>query len=75
MAGRSFENDRQYAVGWKTKRITPEGVSDFRNEVMLYTIVEAESHDKAAKAFERHPHLQIPRSSIEVMEIKPVTGM
>jgi len=39
---------------------------------MLYSIVEAESHDIAAKAFERHPHLQIPQSSIQVTEIRPM---
>jgi hypothetical protein len=42
---------------------------------MLYAIVEAESHDAAAKAFVGHPHLQIPQSSIEVMEIHPLHGM
>jgi hypothetical protein len=42
---------------------------------MLYSIVEADSHEAAAKAFEKHPHLQIPESSIEVMAINPMTGM
>jgi hypothetical protein len=31
--------------------------------------------EAAAKSFESHPHLQIPQSSIEVMEIRPITGM
>jgi hypothetical protein len=43
--------------------------------MMLYAIVEAESHEAAARAFEGHPHLQIPQSSIEVMEINPLSGM
>src|ERR1700680_2912511 len=43
----------------KTKRISREGVSDTKNDVMLYSIVEAESHEGAAKLFENHPHLQI----------------
>ena len=38
-------------------------------------IVDAESHDAAAKSFERHPHLQIPESSIEIMEIHALPGM
>jgi hypothetical protein len=42
---------------------------------MLYSVVEAESHDAAAKTFAGHPHLQIPQSSIEVMEINPMRGM
>lgn len=59
----------------KTKRVTAQGASDARNDIMLYAIVEAESHGAAAKAFEGHPHLQIPQSSIEVMEINPLHGM
>jgi hypothetical protein len=59
----------------KTKRVTKEGTKDTRNDVMLYGVVEAESHEAAARAFEGHPHLQIPQSSIEVMEINPLQGM
>ncbi len=58
----------------KTKRVTAQGVSDTRNEVMLYAIVEAKSHDAVAKAFEDHPHLQIPQASIEIMELNPLPG-
>ena len=61
-------------AGGKTKRVTADGVSDTKNDVMLYAFVEAESHEAAAKMFERHPHLQIPQSSIEVMEVRPMTG-
>ena len=66
--------DKGGAVG-KTKSATAQGISDKRNEIMLYAIVEAESHEAAAKTFEGHPHLQIPQSSIEVMEIHPLHGM
>ena len=58
-----------------TKRITQAGSADTRNDIMLYGVVEANSHAEAAKAFEGHPHLQIPQSSIEVMEINPMQGM
>jgi hypothetical protein len=58
-----------------TKRVNAQGVSDTKNDIMLYAIVEAESHDAAAKTFVGHPHLQIPQSSIEVMEIHPLHGM
>jgi hypothetical protein len=51
------------------------GVSDTKNDIVLCSIVEAESHEAAAKSFENHPHLQIPQSSIEVMEIRPIGGM
>ena len=57
------------------KRVTVQGPSDTKNDIMLYAIVEAESHQAAAKTFEGHPHLQIPQASIEVMEINPMHGM
>lgn len=66
--------DRGAGVG-RTKRVTALGASDTRNSIMLYAILEAESHEAAARAFEGHPHLQIPQSSIEVMEIHPLAGM
>ncbi|MGA7595439.1 MAG: hypothetical protein WCA64_09630 [Gallionella sp.] len=61
-------------AGGKTKRVTSSGVADTRNDIMLYSIIEAASHDAAAKAFDNHPHLQIPQSSIEIMEIRPMSG-
>jgi hypothetical protein len=53
----------------KTKRVSSKKISDVRNDLNWYSIVEAESHDAAARLFEDNPHLQIPGSSIEVMEI------
>jgi hypothetical protein len=57
-------------AGGKTKRITANGISDTKNDICLYSFIEAESHEAAAKAFEKHPHLQIPQSSIEVMAVR-----
>lgn len=62
-------------AGGKTKRVTASGVSDTKNDIVLSSFVEAESHEVAAKAFEDHPHLQIPQSSIEVMYVRPMQGM
>jgi uncharacterized protein YdeI (YjbR/CyaY-like superfamily) len=62
-------------AGGKTKRVTSSGTSDIKNDIMLYAFIEAESHEAAAKAFENHPHLQIPQSTIEVMEVRPMGGM
>ena len=59
----------------KTKRVTGQGVSDGKNDIMLYSVVAADSHEAAAKSFEGHPHLQIPQSSIEIMEIHALPGM
>jgi hypothetical protein len=66
---------KDMASGGKTKKVDAQGISDTRNDIMLYSIVEAESHDAAAKAFANHPHLGIPKSSIEIMEINPLQGM
>jgi hypothetical protein len=60
----------------KTKQINLEGVSDTKNQMTAYTIVEAEDHAAAAKMFLNHPHFTIfPGDSIEVMECLPIPGM
>ena len=59
----------------KTKLVNAQGTSDTKNDIIMYSVVEAESHAAAAKSFEGHPHLQIPQSSIEVMEIRSLPGM
>lgn len=53
----------------KTKRIEQTGISDTKNLMTAYTLVEAESHEAAAKLFSNHPHFTIfPGDSIEIME-------
>jgi hypothetical protein len=59
----------------KTKRVTSQSISNIRNDLNWYSIVEADSHDAAARMFQDNPHLQIPGSAIEVMEIPPMAGM
>jgi hypothetical protein len=59
----------------KTKRADKRGISDARNAMAAYTIVQAESHEAAAKIFENHPHFTIfPGESIEIMECLPIPG-
>lgn len=59
----------------KTKRASPEGVSDMTNQMTGYVIVEAESHEAAARMFEGHPHFAIfPGDSVEIMECLPISG-
>ena len=59
----------------KTKRASAEGVSDIKNNIAGYVIVQAESHDAAARMFENHPHFTIfPGDSVEVMEVMPIPG-
>jgi hypothetical protein len=60
----------------KTKRVDSKGTSNTKNEVGGYSIVQAESHDAAAKIFgKEHPHLQMPGAWIEIVEIMPIPGM
>lgn len=60
----------------KTKRIDANGISDMKNELTAYVVVEAESHEAAAKLFLEHPHFTIfPGDHIEVMECLPIPGM
>jgi len=54
----------------RPKRVDANATSDARNDIMLYAIVNADSLDAAARTFRNHPHLTIPQSSIEVMELK-----
>jgi hypothetical protein len=54
----------------KTKLITATSIDDTKNDIMLYSIVEADTQEAASKAFANHPHLTIPRSSIQVMEVR-----
>ncbi len=59
----------------KTKRVTPAGIADAKNDVMLYTIVQGESHDAVAKMFEGHPHLEIPGAWIDISTANDLPGM
>jgi hypothetical protein len=61
-------------AGGKTKRVSSDGIAETTNDIMLYAFAEAESHEAAARMFAQHPHLQIPDASIEVMEVRPMTG-
>jgi len=59
----------------KTKRVGPEGITDIRNQMAGYVVVQAESHSAAAKMFEGHPHFTIfPGEGVEIMECLPIPG-
>ena len=53
----------------KPKRITATGIEDVRNDIMMYSFIEAESLEAAAELFEGHPHFGIPGGWIEVMSV------
>src|SRR5271154_1269807 len=57
----------------KTKRAAAQGITDTKNSMAGYVLVQAETHEAAAKMFERHPHFTIfPGDSVEIMEILPI---
>lgn len=57
----------------KTKRVGAGGVSDVRNLMAGYVIVEAADHEAAASLFEDHPHFTIfPGEAVEIMECLPI---
>lgn len=56
-----------------TKRADVSGVSDTQNRMTAFTIVQAESHEAAAKLFINHPHFTVfPGDSVEIMECLPM---
>jgi hypothetical protein len=59
----------------KTKRTAAKGIADSKNSMAGYVVVQAESHEAAAKMFEHHPHFTIfPGDSVEIMECLPIPG-
>ena len=60
----------------RTKSISSAGVTDVRNNMTAFTLVQADSHEAAAKLFENHPHFTIfPGDAIEVMECLPIPAV
>ena len=57
----------------KTKRVAAQGITDIRNNLAAYTVVQAESQEAAAKMFLNHPHFTIfPGDGVEIMECLPM---
>jgi hypothetical protein len=56
----------------KTMRVTKDGATATSNDLMLYSVIEAESPEAAAEAFKNHPHFGIPEATIEIMPIRPM---
>jgi len=60
----------------KTKRVDTKGVSDTKNDVCGYSIVQADTAGAATKLFGKdHPHLMMPGGWVEVIEIMHIPGM
>jgi hypothetical protein len=60
----------------KSKKIDTKGASDTKNDVCGYSIVQAGTAEDATKMFGKdHPHLQMPGSWVEVIEVMHIPGM
>ena len=56
-----------------TKKVSERGIDDTSNELAAFTVVHADSHEDAAKLFEKHPHFSIfPGDSVEIMPVLPI---
>jgi hypothetical protein len=54
----------------KTKRTSRDGVADVVNELTVFVVVRAPSHEAAAKLFEGHPHFMIfPCDAVDLMPL------
>jgi hypothetical protein len=59
----------------KTKKVSQAGIEDISNNIGAFTVVRADSHEAAAKMFEKHPHFTIfPGESVEIMPVLPIPG-
>lgn len=59
----------------KTKKVSQDGVADTSNDMGAFTVVRADSHEAAARLFERHPHFAIfPGDRVEIMPVLPIPG-
>ena len=57
----------------KTKKVTQRGLEDVSNEMGAYMVVRADSHEAAAKLFEKHPHFTLfPGEAVEIMPVLPI---
>lgn len=57
----------------KTKKVTPESVSDISNEIGGYSFIEAVNHDAAAEKMKDSPHFKMmPGGWIELIEVMPM---
>lgn len=59
----------------KTKKVSAAGTEDITNMLSAFVVVKADSHEAAAKMFEKHPHFAIfPGEAVEVMPVMPIPG-
>ncbi|MBV8465271.1 MAG: hypothetical protein JO218_04935 [Burkholderiales bacterium] len=59
----------------RTMKVSSDGISDIRNNLGGFMVVQAESQTAAAELFLNHPSFAIfPGEGVEVMEVLPIPG-
>jgi hypothetical protein len=59
----------------RTMRASADGITEIKNSMTGYVIIQAESHEAAARLFVNHPHFAIfPGDSVEIMPCLPIPG-
>lgn len=57
----------------KTLQANREGISATKNTDCGFIVIQAETHEEAAKMFLNHPHFSIfPGENVEIMECTPI---
>ncbi|HEY6578804.1 MAG TPA: hypothetical protein VIY09_05740 [Rhizomicrobium sp.] len=59
----------------KTMKVTQHGIENTSNDMGAFMVVRADSHEAAARMFEKHPHFAIfPGERVEIMPVLPIPG-
>jgi hypothetical protein len=59
----------------KTLAVDKGGISSKKNKDCGFVVIEAATHEEAAKMFLNHPHFAIfPGENVEIMECLPIPG-
>ncbi len=53
----------------KTKRVSQKMITDGKNQLIGYAVVQAESSDDAAKLFLDHPNADMEGGAVEIIEM------
>ena len=65
--------DQGAPLGKKARVQTKKGSAKSQTQVTGYSIVQAKDLEAAKAMVTDHPHLMMPKASIEVLEIMPMT--
>lgn len=60
---------------WARRHVTVDGESDSSSQVGGYSILEGDDAQAITTLLAKHPHLQMPGNSIDILEVLPMPGM